>query len=96
MSTVPDINDNLLLIRKLKDVNKKAIVMVTASQVDEALKLYDHGADYVILPHFLGGEHVSLLLEDFTTDINKLLATKIGHIRELKRRKRMGHEHPKH
>lgn len=96
ISTVPDELDNLMLIKKTKEVNKGAIIFVTASQVDEALKLYDAGADYVILPHFLGGEHASVLIEEFGLDINKIFETKLKHIRELRHRKTMGHEHPRH
>ena len=94
ISTVPEEQDNLLLIKKTKDVNKKTLIFVTANQVDEALTLYDAGADYVILPHLLGGDHVSILLEDFTGDINKILETKLKHIDELHRRKKLGREHP--
>jgi len=96
VSTVPTKNDNILLIRKVKDVNKKALIFVTASEVEEALNLYDEGADYVILPHFLGGEHVSILIEEFTGNINKIIETKFNHIKELKERHVLGHEHPKH
>ncbi len=94
ISTVPEEQDNLLLIKKTKDVNKRALIFVTANQVDEALTLYDAGADYVILPHLLGGDHVSILLEDFTGDINKILETKLKHIDELHRRRKLGREHP--
>jgi voltage-gated potassium channel Kch len=96
ISTVPTKRDNLLLIKKTKEQNKKALVFVTSSQVEDALKLYDAGADYVILPHFLGGEHVSLLIEDFTVDIKKIIETKVNHIKELKKRRALGHEHPPH
>ncbi|NQV08325.1 cation:proton antiporter [Candidatus Woesearchaeota archaeon] len=95
ISTVPNEEENILLIKKLKEVNHKASIFVTAYHVDEALNLYDIGADYVILPHFLGGDHVSLMLEDVTGDINKLVTTKVKHIEELKERKELGHEHPK-
>ncbi len=94
ISTVPDEIDNLLLIKKVKHVNKDAVVYVTANQVEEALDLYDAGADYVILPHFLGGEHVSVLIEDFTGDVNKIIANKLNHIKELHQRKHLGHDHP--
>ena len=94
ISTVPEEQDNLLLIKKTKDVNKKALIFVTANQVEEALTLYDAGADYVILPHLLGGDHVSILLEDFTGDINKILETKLKHIDELHQRRKLGSEHP--
>jgi len=96
ISTVPQKHDNLLLIRKTKEVNSNAIIFVTANQIEEALDLYDAGADYVIMPHFLGGEHVSVLIEEYTFDVAKILKTKLKHIKELHHRRILGHEHPKH
>ena len=77
-------------------MNSSAIIFVTALKVDDALKLYDEGADYVILPHFLGGHHVSVMLEEESTDLNGMLNQKMEHIKELRHRKQMGHEHPRH
>jgi len=99
ISTVPTIEDNLLLIKKVKEANKNTIVFVTANQIDEALELYSSGADYVILPHFLGGEHVSLIINKLSSNISnlsKIMEIKLEHIAELKRRKQLGHEHPPH
>ena len=93
ISTIPERQENLLLISKVKQHNKHAMIFVTAFQVEDALSLYESGADYVILPHLLGGEHVSLMLEDVTNDVNKLLETKMQHIRELNLRKEL---HPHH
>jgi len=96
ISTIPSSKVNKLLIEKVKEVNQKAIIYVTASEVEKALNLYDAGADYVILPHFLGGEHVSLLVEQFSVNVGKIIENKLKHIKELKHRQIMGHEHPKH
>ncbi len=93
ISTIPNVDDNMLLMKKVRRVNDKAKIIVTANLVDEALELYDGGADYVILPHYLGGEHVSLLLEDVSEDFNKLLKTKLNHIKDLRLRKEV---HPHH
>ncbi|MFC1800898.1 cation:proton antiporter [Nanoarchaeota archaeon] len=95
IATVPDIYDNLLLIKKLKEVNPKGLAIVTANQIDEALKLYQYGADYVIMPHFLGGEHISFMVEKYRKDLGKILKLKLKHIDELKRRQGIGHEHPR-
>ena len=95
ISTIPDMSTSLLLTKKAKRINKDLVVFVTAYQVDEALKLYDAGADYVVLPHFLGGHHASVLLEEASKDITKLLRRKVRHIKELHHRKEIGHEHPK-
>ena len=96
ISTVPTKQDNLLLIEKTKEANKNAITFVTANQLEEALELYDAGADYVILPHFLGGEHLSLLIEKFSGDVNRIIEKKLSHIKELQERMELGHEHPRH
>ncbi len=96
VSTVPSSRVNKLIIDNVKEVNQKATIYVTASSVEKALKLYDAGADYVILPHFLGGEHASLLIEQFSTNVGKIIENKIKHIKELKYRQIIGHVHPKH
>jgi len=96
ISTIPTKFDNRLLIRKAKKANPQIIIFVTGNQINDALELYDAGADYVLLPHFLGGEHLSILIEDFTVSVNKIIENKIRHINELKERHAFGHEHAAH
>ncbi len=96
ISTVPEMKDNLLLIRKVTAANRRAKVMVTASDIDDALRLYDAGADYVILPHFLGGEHVSKLVNQVSRNAVQLHEEKKKHLAHLHERKRLGHNHPMH
>lgn len=94
VSTIPEEDDNKLLLQKAKDANPKVMVFVTANQIDEALELYDRGADYVIMPHFLGGEHTSLMIED-TQDFEKLLKNKMRHVDQLQKRRGVGQTHHK-
>ncbi len=96
ISTVPTKSDNLLLIKYARRENSKIIVFVTASQIQEALDLYDAGADYVVMPHFLGGNYVSVLIEKFDGGISRILEHKFQHIKELKERHILGQEHPRH
>ncbi|MBN2423332.1 cation:proton antiporter [Candidatus Woesearchaeota archaeon] len=93
ISTVPGREENLLLIKKVREKNSDINILVTASFVEDALSLYDAGADYVILPHYLGGEHVSVLLESVSNNLDKLIDTKLGHIKELKIRKDIHKKH---
>ena len=93
ISTIPHIEDNMLVLEEVRKVNKKCVVFVTANQVEEAMKLYKKGADYVILPHFLGGEHVSLLLQNLK-GLKETIKYKYAHMEEIKKRKELGHEHP--
>ena len=96
ISTIPDVDTNLLLINKIKESKGNAIIVVVAHRIDDALKLYEEGATYVIMPHFLGGKQASFLLEKHGFDINKFLKEKFVHIESLKRRKELGQEHPTH
>jgi len=62
ISTVPDLEDNLLLIEGLSHANKRAKVVVIAFESEDAKKLYKAGADYVVLPHLAGGHHLAKIL----------------------------------
>ena len=95
ISTVPEVAANILLIKKAK-ANGNGIVFVTANQIEEAIRLYEAGADYVILPHFLGGEHVSLILDHIASDYSRIHNIRHHHINELHYRRGLGHEHPEH
>jgi Kef-type K+ transport system membrane component KefB len=64
ISTVPDLEDNLLLIEGINHKNKRAKVVVMAYEVGDAKVLYKAGADYVVLPHLAGGRHLAKILLD--------------------------------
>ena len=95
VSTIHNLDTNLLLINKIRESNKKTIITVVSHQIDEAMKLYDAGATYVLMPHFLGGHHVSTMIEEYGLNLNKFLKEKIAHIEHLRKRKEIGHEHPR-
>ena len=58
ISSIPDIDDNKLLIEKCREINQNTDIFVTANTTDEALELYDAGADYVILPKLISSERI--------------------------------------
>lgn len=70
ISTVPDVEDNLVLIKNLKDA-KSAKIIVAASDFADAKRLYKEGADYVVMPHLAGGRHIAKMLEDGFNKIEK-------------------------
>ncbi len=95
ISTVPDFEANLLLIETIRLVNNKAIIIVRAHQINEALELYKKGADYVLTPHFLGGEYVAKMIKDLRINQDKYKDEKEKHIKMLTEMLKKGHEHPK-
>jgi Kef-type K+ transport system membrane component KefB/Trk K+ transport system NAD-binding subunit len=96
VSTIPEVETNMLLIEKAKDENPNMIRIVTAHQLNEAKALYDHGATYVLMPHFLGGEYSASLINEHEFDVERFLELGKRHIAHLETRSRLGHEHPKY
>lgn len=75
ISTIPDFEENLLLIKKIKRINPRIIAFVVAERISEALRLYKSGADYVILPQVIGGQKVSEIInkvKDNKSEIKRL------------------------
>jgi Kef-type K+ transport system membrane component KefB len=86
ISTVPKREDDIFIIKKAKEAKKSSFVFATADQVEEALELYDCGADYVILPHILGGQHAALLIEKMNGSLEEIISAREKHIADLKKR----------
>lgn len=95
VSTVPEIETNLMLLHKIKEKNKDIIIITTARQISDAFELYKAGADYVILPHFLGGEYTAKLIEKAKDNKKEYEIEKQKQIKDLKERMKEGQEHPK-
>lgn len=62
LSTVPDVEDNLLMLNILKAARSRATSVFFALETEDASALYKEGADYVILPHLAGGHHLAKIL----------------------------------
>lgn len=67
ISTVPNVHDSAGLVERVKSGGGRAKVIVTADSEFDALTLYEKKADYVVLPHFVGGLQLARLLEEDTT-----------------------------
>lgn len=93
VSTVPDLDTNLVILSNVKREGQGPIVMMVAHRVSNALKLYEAGADYVILPHFLGGSYAASLVNKFTRDARELKSIRGEHIEYLKTRVTNSYEH---
>jgi len=89
ISTVPSYKDNVRLLRHFKNEKKNVPVILTAQSFDDAMKLYKEGAHYVIMPHYLGGKHVSLLMEDFS--VKNFVSHRRSHLKEIVIQKKRGH-----
>ncbi len=83
ISTIKDYDTNLLILNKIRGVNKKAIIIVLSHDMAQAMKFYEKGASYVLMPNMLGGYHTSVLIEEYGFDLQKFLAEKARHVQML-------------
>lgn len=86
ISTVKKFDENMILLKTIKQHNPNLIIVLVSNQIHEAIKLYEQGADYVILPHYIGVDHTSLMLEEYGFDIQKFMENKKTLVHELKNR----------
>ncbi len=93
ISTIPEYDTNIAVMKAIE--NKNVIFIPTSHEIQNAIELYNAGADYVIMPHFLGGDFMaSMLVRD---NFNKKSLHEEGrlHIKDLYERLSEGHEHPR-
>ncbi len=58
VSTITDLSTNKHLAHWLETNNPYAVFIATADNVQEAAELYNLGATYVMLPHYIGSEKI--------------------------------------
>ncbi len=79
ISTMPEFKDNIALLALAKRSKKKPRVIVTADDEYSAMELYKKGADYVIVPHYIGGREIAEIVSKDTASgaLKKLKAKDI-------------------
>ena len=59
VSTMTEVATNLILLHYIRRHNPNTSFICHANSYKEAAELYEHGASYVSLPHYIGSERVS-------------------------------------
>jgi len=67
ISTIDKFEESELIISTYKKVNRKLKFIMVANGVEEATELYRAGADLVIVPTYISGDHLSHLLSQINT-----------------------------
>lgn len=63
VSTFTDYTITQQLVNAITKLNEKAVIICHASNQEEAIALYEMGATYVMIPHYIGSEKVSSFLK---------------------------------
>lgn len=83
ISTVGSLEDNMVLLERLRGVKTRPATVVVALSNIDAIRLYELGADYVIVPQVVGGEHLSHLINIHGADKDFFAKLKNKHFDRL-------------
>jgi len=65
ISTIPEFETTMTLLHHARAQNPRGSRVVVAQQISDAEEYYAAGASYVVMPHFLGGEHAAHLIKKY-------------------------------
>lgn len=80
VSTMTDVSTNLSLLRYIRRHNQTTSFICHANNYSEAADLYEHGASYVSLPHYIGSERVSSFIKRHGLDHGALASYRDKHL----------------
>ena len=63
ISTFSDFEVTQQLVRNVSRINPSAVIICHANNRDEAMKLYEEGSTYVMIPHYVGSEKISAFIK---------------------------------
>ena len=63
ISTFSDFEVTSALVKNVARINPSAAIICHADNKDEAMMLYEMGATYVMIPHFIGSEKISAFIK---------------------------------
>jgi len=96
VSTATDFEVNSFLLNFLDRKNSDAVVIAQADSPKQASALYDLGASYVILPHFIGGEKIGAFVRKSGLSKTSFKKFREAHIKELKRQHHITEKEAEH
>jgi Kef-type K+ transport system membrane component KefB len=86
VSTIPDFKTNMVLTQVVREKNKRAIIIVLSHYIKEAEELYDRGATYVIMPHYLGARHAANMIARLETNVAEFEDEREKHLTYIRKR----------
>ncbi len=86
VSTLPDLKTNIILTKTIRRVNKKAVIIALSQTTTDAEELYEAGASYVVMPHYIGAQHTINMILKHETDLKQFEEEKEKHLSYIQER----------
>jgi Kef-type K+ transport system membrane component KefB len=83
VSTIPDYEQTLFLLKKIKRIAPRAKIIVTGSRISETLMLYKAGADYVVTPKIIAGQELAGIIHGDKLDLKSARKKHLKHLGEI-------------
>jgi len=83
ISTIGNFSDNKTLLENINKLDKKPVTIFTTATKEEAIKLYEFGASYVIVPEIIAGDHIKHLLRVYGLKGERLTRAGKSHFNRL-------------
>jgi hypothetical protein len=84
VSSMSDLKVNLMLLDFLGRHNADAVAIFQADSAKAAVELYEHGASYVMLPHYIGSEQIGAFIKKSGLAKSHFNRYKAGHLSRLR------------
>jgi hypothetical protein len=84
VSMITDNSVNVFLVKLINKLNPKSIVIVHAENVKEATELYDLGASYVVMPHYIGNENIGAFIRNSELKKSEFIKYQQKHVDYIK------------
>ena len=84
VSMITDNSINIFLVKLINKVNPRSIVIVHAENVEQATELYDLGASYVVMPHYIGNENIGSFIKNSSLKKSEFVKYQQKHVDYIK------------
>jgi Kef-type K+ transport system membrane component KefB len=84
VSMITDNSANIFLVKLINKINPKSIVIVHAENVEQATELYDLGASYVVMPHYIGNENIGAFIKNSALKKSEFVKYQQKHVNYIK------------
>ena len=85
ISTIPDYETNLLLLKEAKRNNPQTTFITISHNNKEAQALYSSGASFVSVPHYLGAKHITSIINKYGSKHSNLKNEREKHLSYLQK-----------
>ena len=83
--TVRDVETNRFIVKHAHERNPRMVIIAHSENPEEAAHLYEEGATYVMMPHYIGSERVSHMLQKTGLKRSDFIPARERHLRYVQK-----------